>query len=272
LKKISIFICLLLFLSSFGIASAETQEMPHVIPYPEGYDTESSGASSYQNIGDHEDSIYFAHPDFYNMESNETLTILKNFRTYQQTTEWSCGPASALMVLYHYGVEDWEELEIAEIMDAHKDLNGNNTEEPGVANERGEWGTSTDRMIQFFDYIEWEVQSSLTEGVLEGGLTFDDPLDFQNWAIENLKNNTPIMIEDCDWGGHWKVLIGYDTMGTEDFGDDVLIFADPYDTSDHLQDGYFIVPAERFFYMWYDDRVLPEDQSDQQWIIAKPKQ
>ena len=59
-------------------------------------------------------------------------------------------------------------------------------------------------------------------------------------------------------------------MGTDSFGDDVIILADPYDTSDHMQDGYHIVPAERFFYMWLDKKILPEDQDVQQWLIATP--
>lgn len=30
------------------------------------------------------------------------------------------------------------------------------------------------------------------------------------------------------------------SVGTADPSDDVLIFADPYDTTDHYQDGYYI--------------------------------
>ncbi len=52
-----------------------------------------------------------------------------------------------------------------------------------------------------------------------------------------LKEGTPVMVAWNDWGGHWQVVIGYDTMGTETTQDDVLIVADPYDTTDHNQDG-----------------------------------
>ena len=99
---------------------------------------------------------------------------------------------------------------------------------------------------------------------------FDDPTLFRDLVITNLKDNTPIMVEWIDWAGHWSNIIGYDTMGTDSFGDDVIILADPYDTSDHMQDGYHIVPAERFFYMWLDKKILPEDQDVQQWLIATP--
>jgi hypothetical protein len=59
-------------------------------------------------------------------------------------------------------------------------------------------------------------------------------------------------------------------MGTDSPGDDVLILADPYDTTDHNQDGYQIYSAPRFFYMWLDKDRLPENQSVQQWLVAKP--
>lgn len=247
-----------------------SQRNINIISYPEGYDTTSEGASSYENSGDHIDSKYFSQLDVYNLKSTDTLTILSNFKTYQQTKEYTCGPATALMVLEHFGESNYDELKISEIMECHKDLNGNNLDTPGLANEQGEYGTSTDRMVNFFNKIGWNVTSSLMERNIDDDYTFDNSADFMEWIINNLKNNTPIMVEWIDWAGHWSNIIGYDTMGTDSFGDDVLILADPYDTSDHLQDGYHIVPAERFFYMWFDKSILPQDQSVQQWLIAKP--
>ena len=251
-------------------ASSKTK-VENTISFPKGYDIKSSGASSYANSGDHEDSPYFKDLDVYNMKSSDTLTVIPKFKTYQQTTEYTCGPVSALMVLEHYGEKGNEELKIADIMQSNKDINGNNKEKPGVANEKGEYGTSTAGMIKFFDQIGWNVTSSLTEADKDG-YSFTDPEEFKNWVIKNLKNETPIMIEWIDWAGHWQDIIGYDTMGTDDFGDDVIIFADAYDTSDHDQDGYYIYPAERFFYMWQDRNVLPNDHAIQQWLIAEPKE
>lgn len=259
-----------LILASGSPLQANQATTVRTIPYPSGYNTAESGASSYAGVGNHVDSKYFAHPDFYSLTSDKTLTILPKFRTYQQTTEVTCGPSAALMVLYHFNNTQWDELKIAEAMQTSKDLDNDNTEKPGEANERGEWGTSTDRMVKFFNQIGWKVSSSLTEGKLDEGKTFDDPAQFTQWVIDHLKRNIPIMVEWSDWLGHWQVIIGYDTMGTEHFGDDVLILADPYDTSDHLQDGYYIFNAERFYYMWADGFILPESQSRQQWVIARP--
>lgn len=248
----------------------QRKDNDRTIPYPIGYDTTSAGASSYAGSGDHECSPYFAHPDVYNLKSKGSLTILSHFKTYQQTTEITCGPAAALMVLYHYGNKNFDELGIAQIMQTGKDLDGDNYDTPGEANERGEYGTSTDHMARFFQNLGWQVSSSLTASDPESGMTFADQEQFKDWVINNLKHNTPMMVEWIDWLGHWQVIIGYDTMGTEALGDDVIIFADPYDTSDHLQDGYYIFDAERFFYMWADAFVLPESQSYQQWLVATP--
>jgi hypothetical protein len=58
-------------------------------------------------------------------------------------------------------------------------------------------------------------------------------------------------------------------MGTEATEDDVLILADPYDVGDHLQDGYYIFPAHRFFYMWSDIRYEHGSKlASRQWVIA----
>ena len=76
-----------------------------------------------------------------------------------------------------------------------------------------------------------------------------------------------------DWGGHWQVIIGYDTMGTETTQDDVIIVADPYDTTDHNQDGYGIYSAERFLYNFTFYNFFSEESgepNDMCFLVAKP--
>jgi hypothetical protein len=269
--KLSLTLVIILVPIAVCLLGAAKRAALHTIPYPKGYDTKSSGASAYAGSGNHLDSRYFAHIDVYNLKSSKTLTVLPKFQTYQQTTEVTCGPSAALMVLYYYGNKQWDELKIANLMQTSRDLDGDNKEEPGKANERGEWGTSTDHMVKFFKKIGWKTTSSLNKGKMEDGKTFDDEGKFRDWVIANLKAHTPIMVEWSDWLGHWQVIIGYETMGTASMGDDVLILADPYDTSDHLQDGYYLFNAERFYYMWADGFILPKSQQYQQWLIAKPR-
>mgnify|MGYP001085109336 CR=1 FL=1 len=70
------------------------------------------------------------------------------------------------------------------------------------------------------------------------------------------------------------VIIGYDTMGTETTQDDVIIVADPYDTTDHNQDGYGVYGAERFlynftFYNFFDD--ASGEPNDMCFLVATPQ-
>ena len=58
------------------------------VPYPAG--TKVEGAASVQGTEiDHADSIYYMHPDFYEMKSNAHRLFLHNYPTYQQTTEYT---------------------------------------------------------------------------------------------------------------------------------------------------------------------------------------
>lgn len=217
------------------------------IPYPETYNTQIAGASPYIGQIDIADSPYYRAPDFFTMTSNDHLTILPRYKTYQQTTDITCGPAAALTVLHHFGSTKYTELELA-----------------GVMGTKYKVGTATEGMVKFFESIGWKVDSSLTNA------KFSDFDKFALFVNGSLKKNTPILVENIDWGGHWRVIIGYDTMGTTTLGDDVLIMADPFDTSDHKQDGYTIVPAERFFHMWFDAYTQPEKHREQQWVVAHP--
>jgi len=218
------------------------------IPY-NGIDVAAleDGAASVEREFDVIGSSYFVHPDFYNMKSNNTLTILPKFKTYQQTTEWTCGPAAVLMVLEYYGKLDGKnDLDLAA-------LRGDAT--PSA--------TSVEQMVNIFEAV--------------GGFTIDETHNYADLEDINLdlihdylKQDVPVMVEWVDWGGHWQAIIGYDTMGTDTVGDDVLIMADPYDTTDHNQDGYYIVPAERFLYTWVDGTIFPEGEREKNFVAAWP--
>ncbi|GHV57049.1 hypothetical protein FACS1894216_21410 [Synergistales bacterium] len=254
-KKLKTLLAVLVFFlltCTVSSVSAEVKTAPNKIPYPADYNT-SDGASGVEGRGDHKKTPYFAHPGIYNLKSGGSLTILEKFKTYQQTTEWSCGNASALMVANYFGLEGQRELDIARIMGTNSEIGG----------------TTTEQMTRYFKSIGYEVRSSLEvseEDMIPDGAAFKD------WVIKHLTNRRPIMVEWLDWHAHWQVVIGYDTMGTDDvIEDDVLILADPYDVGDQLQDGYYIFPAERFFYMWHDIRYEGEDRlRNQQWVISYP--
>jgi hypothetical protein len=228
------------------------------IPYPKSYDIISSGASSYLGSSNHPDSIYFAAPDYFEMQSDNDRTIISHYLTYQQTTEFTCGPASALTVLYYYGEKSYDELKISKMMGTLFAIDKN-----------GEVGTSTAKIVNFFKSIGWDVTSSLSTAGIDG-TSFEDIVTFKDFVLSCLKHGIPIMVENIYMGGHWRVIIGYDTLGSPRTQDDVLIFADSYDVNDHKQDGFMAESAENFFYTWLDLGMLPKDQRDQQWVVAYP--
>jgi len=66
---------------------------------------------------------------------------------------------------------------------------------------------------------------------------------------ENLAKGIPTLVEWSDWGGHWVIVIGYDTRKSETIDDDVILFADPSDTHDDRADGITWFNADRFNYV-----------------------
>lgn len=238
-----------LCMCSAFMCSVAMAQAPRVIPYPDGLETQIEGASSAPLDINHEDSKYFSQLDYYNMESNNNLTILSHYPTYQQTTEYTCGPAAGLTVLYYFGDTQYDEMSLAQEM---------KTQGYPI-------GTNPQDMVDFFKRIGYHTESSLD------GITFDSYAAFRDFVLSELKNNHPIMVENVEWGGHWRVIIGYDDMGTEATLDDVLIFADSYDTCDHLQDGYMVGSGWKFYSMWFDHYMLPEAQRNQPFIVAYPE-
>ncbi|MCH1940151.1 papain-like cysteine protease family protein [Holdemania massiliensis] len=272
MKKLISVLCALLFIAGCS-ASPAAVPTPSALPqtgvsnsmqgnftdemklaYRDDLDPEA-GADSVEREGDHSDSPYFSRVDFYNAKNTDTLTILPQFQTMQQTSEWSCGVVSALLVLNYYDqLGDQTERTLAEYR----------------SNGLTPAATDMESMIAIFDQIGgFELESSLDYSADELWDVF--PLErFE--AL--LKEGTPVMVAWNDWGGHWQVVIGYDNMGTETTQDDVLIVADPYDTTDHNQDGYTVYGAERFYYNWtmYDffEGQGIENQRDLMFLIAKP--
>ncbi len=207
----------------------------------------SYGAAAYKGSNNVANSTYYPRHDFYNMKSSNNLTILSNFKTLQQKTPFSCGPSAALMVIKYLSPSfTVTEEELGQYM---------STSRMG--------GTGTKNMIKYFKNNKWTVESCYANA------TPDNPLAFRKFVLEHLHANMPILVENVEWGGHWRVIIGYDTMGTSNTENDVLIFADPYDTTDHYQDGYTLGSAHRFFTMWFDAHLYPKGEQKKQWLSVK---
>ena len=229
-------------------ATAAEEETPHTIPYPEKYGNlpAMTGATSFRGITDHVQSRYYAANDFFHMRSDATLHILNQFKTYQQTAEDSCGAASALMVLNWFGEEQYHENAVAALLETHATK-----------------GTSVENIADLFELIGWNVEShASTER------KFQTVEEAEQAMIHYIDRGIPVMVNWVDWAGHWLVLIGIDTCGTDTPYDDVLIFADPYDITDHRQDGYYTYPLGRFFGMWFEGPCAEKRAPYQQPFVA----
>lgn len=232
-------------------SAAATGNFTNEMKIPYAVNLNDAGASTVERNGDHADSPYFYDVDFYNAKSTDSFTILPQFPTIQQTSWWSCGISASMMVMDYYDkLDDWNEETLADLRTDHSSLHD---------------GTCLDQMIEIFDKV----------GGFELETTYDyadnlDAIDMK-WFREHLEAGVPILIGWNDWGAHWQVAIGYDTMGTQYEGDDVLIVADSFDTTDHNQDGYGVLGMERFIYNFTFFDFFPENEPrDKCFIAVKP--
>lgn len=241
--------CLIIFLCAFIVIGGINYLIQQAISSDNSSEHPTGGAFQFTGKHNVKNSPYFAAPDFYNMEANKNLIILTHFKTRQQKTGYTCAPVAAAMVVEHaLGKAPHTEMEIANLMSTSQ-YNG----------------TTIKGVVKYFEHINWNVQSSANNKSPE---TYDDFL----WFIKQyLHKNVPIIVENVEWGGHYRVIIGYDTMGTDYTGDDVLIMADSFDLADHVQDGYNVVNAQKFFYMWFDAKLFSSWDQATPWVAAWPK-
>ena len=233
-------------------AAADVTPEIHAIAYPEDYPTASDeyGASAFAGSLNHGDSKYYIIHDFYNMTSGDGLHILSNFETYQQTTEYTCGAASALMVLNWFGEKNYDEMQIGDLVEIDTSK-----------------GTSVEGMVKFFTELDWDVDYHA-----DTDFRFESIEDAEAYLIETIDAGVPVMADWTDWAGHWQVIIGLDECGTDDPYDDVVILADPYDITDHYQDGYYTFPFGRFFDMWREGPCTQKTEPYwQPFVTARPK-
>lgn len=217
-----------------------------------------SGTTDWAN---YEDSPYYENTDydFYNLTSSSTLTMLTGYKTQLQETGSTCVMNSAISVLEWYGVRG--------------DLNSRD-----LASLRGEdragkvGGTSLDELEQVFTKLgelgitgRWNMKSWNDD---------DELLYDSEWLKSELAQGHPVMVIWNSYGAHGQVIIGYDDMGTEETNDDVLIMMDPYDTTDHNNDGYIIQSYERLAYgllTWKNKKTGEVETTSTKFLSVWPK-
>lgn len=254
MKRLLILFCLLML----GGQPTHAQ----LIAPARGVDDQIAGAAGENGANNVTGSPYYTAPDYYARTPTPTIVLLPRFASYQQTSERSCGAAAVLMTLAYLGIPASE----AEL-DMEMDIRYLDKRR-----EDGSYGATTASVATALRQRGVMVTSA-ADTADDGGYSFRTIELFQAFIRKQLHAGLPILVENVEWGGHWMVLIGYDDMGTPQTADDVLVFADSYDTTDHMQDGYLTKSFERFFYAWFDGQVLPPGQRIQQYVgvTARPK-
>jgi len=188
---------------------------------------------------------YYTGIDFDTLKSNDHLTVipLKSFR--QQVTNYSCGAVAAMTVLSYYG-KPASNTDAEEILIAHE-IN------PDVSDKTG---VNPAQLASWFNRNGWNATWKT------GGS--------RQMLLDNLKAGVPTIVEWIDWGGHWVVVVGYDTRGTENIWDDVILFADSVDCHDDRVDGITYANYGQFDAMWFDAHYFPANMSNRAYVVAVP--
>lgn len=196
---------------------------------------------------------YYFNYDFYNMESDEQLSIITNFKTRQATLDYACGPNAVLMILNYFGVYSYNERQVFDKVKCRQ---------PG--------GTKIEDIVEFLKQEDFIIETSIEKERNDSGKIFDTMNDFRDFVISNLRMGYPILVESVYYGGHYQVIIGYDKRGNS-YKNDVIIFADSNDSTDDYRDGYNYFSAYKFYKMWFDDRFFPKEHRIQPYILVKGK-
>jgi hypothetical protein len=197
---------------------------------------------------------WFPQIDTSNLSTSQNVDFIPNLTAYQQTTDYTCGPAALLSLAKFYGLPGIEENAGTEMRIAQelgtRDLNSSQP------------GTKPQEMVAWLEKNGFDVQ-----------LEFEDKGDGS--ALQRLRDNIrqgiPTLVEWIDLSGHWVIAVGYDYRNESDPWDDVLILADPYDKYDDYGDGYSYVNADRFYWMWFDALYF-DDITWRTMITATPKE
>lgn len=206
----------------------------------------------YNRTLDIKNSPYYPVLNFYDGTITETLSILKGFKTYQQTTSFTGGCASAYMALRYLGIENISENDIGQKV--------------GATDKEKTLPSKMKQALLELAGDKIEVVSSFDNSTKMEKEEFIQMIE----QCTNPVNKCVLVLANNERGGHWMTLIGYDNIGTLNTEDDVLIFADPYDTIDHNQDGYYVTSFQKYFDGW-DVVEMSEEEKYQPYIKITSK-
>lgn len=171
-------------------------------------------------------------------------------QAYQQTEDYTCGPAAVMSLMRYYGLlEDKQltkktELNIAKEMGTTKEL-----------------GSSPQQMANWLKNNGFNVKTGLN-----GTLTL---------LQKNLSKHIPTLVEWIDWGGHWVIVTGYQAARKKSKqAQGLIFFADPSAryNNENTPHGITTFNPDRFVSMWFDAQFFnPGHLVKGVYIVAVPK-
>ena len=216
------------------------------------------------------------------------VSLRDEFRPRQQTTDYTCGCASALAVMDYFGVGDETESALAAKMHTHVDSRRTDAA-PGSAVCLTDYGTSVEELHRYFaGRADFSIVASSFRpadslplladtdrvGVQAVGNVAPQLADYGDAArffCSHLQAGRPVLVCWNLWGGHWTVCVGYSDRGTPDlYDDDILTMADPYDSTDGRADGFTEVSLVAFFYDWFCT-MTPKPWQLQPYLVVAPR-
>ncbi len=190
--------------------------------------------------------------NYYEMTINPYYVSL-GVKGYQQTTDYTCGPAAVMSLLRWY--------HLLNDSDMNAGTERRIAEEMGTGDMNSRHpGTSPQQMINWLQAHGFSVMSG-DNGTLE-------------LIRSNLKQDMPVLVDWIDWGGHWVVATGYYAASeAPSKGVDTIFFADSaaHWTCPKNPDGISSFNALRFRDMWFSVQYAKPNQINRSiYIIAVP--
>ena len=191
---------------------------------------------------------WFPSTDIARLAARPGVEFIPGLRGFQQTTDYTCGPAALLSVARFYHLpgiagDAANEMRIAREV---------GTRFPENLPPGGKLGTKPDEMVAWLKKNGFDAKLEFEAAPAEDGAAL-------RRLRENIRQGIPTLVAWSDLGGHWAVAVGYDDRQNSDPWDDVLILADPYDRYDDVRDGYTFVNANRFYWMWFENRYFDRE-------------
>ena len=213
------------------------------------------------------DSDYYTvNNDFFNMTSTEQRMIYPNFSTYQQTMEDSSALACLLMVLNYMGEDVVNIYNEKALVEKYEQVN--NTTVYGN-------GTTKEGLVALIDSLDLGYTVSHKD---DRFFSYQTESRMKEFLMDCLQQGQFLLIGYTSPTGYdWKLVVGYDTVGNvkkttdntvlDALYDDIIIFAEPNDGYDHMQDG-FATDRAKTVYNWWCDRGIDGNVSEKYSFVV----